>query len=54
MIIASDLTCDQKIQLIGALQEHKEAIEQIIIGLKGIGPSLCIYCELNDKPYRDM
>ena len=54
MIIASDLICDQKTQLMGALQEHKIVIEQIIADLKGIDPSLCLYYEPNDKPYRDM
>ena len=57
MIIASDLTHDQKAQLVGILKVHKKAIGWTIADLKGINPSICmhhIYYKAYATSYRDM
>ena len=44
VIIASDLIFNQKTKLVDVLKEQKEAIGQTITELKGIDPSICMYC----------
>ena len=53
VIIASDLSSEHECRLLEVLQENKGAIGWSMADLKGIDPSICMYCihlEENAKP----
>ena len=57
VIIASDLTAEQKDQLLNILKTYREAIGWTVAELKDISPLICmhhIYTEDNVKPTREM
>ena len=57
MVISSNLTPSQEIELLDVLKQHKTAIGWTIGDIKGINPHTCmhhIYLEDDTKPTREM
>ncbi|KAK9050876.1 hypothetical protein SSX86_030154 [Deinandra increscens subsp. villosa] len=52
VIIASDLTVDEKSRLLDVLREHKQAIAWKIMDIKGISPSFCTHKILMEDEFK--
>ncbi|KAI3732773.1 hypothetical protein L1987_63981 [Smallanthus sonchifolius] len=52
VIIASDLTSDEKERLLEVLKQHKQAIAWRIMDIKGINPSFCTHKILMEDDYK--
>ncbi|XP_027342255.1 uncharacterized protein LOC113855024 [Abrus precatorius] len=52
IIIASDLTQEQKAQLLNVLREHKKAIAWKISDIRGISPSFCTHKILIESDFK--
>ncbi|KAI3816831.1 hypothetical protein L1987_16536 [Smallanthus sonchifolius] len=52
IIIASDLTSDEKDRLLEVLKQHKQAIAWRIMDIKGINPSFCTHKNLMEDDYK--
>ncbi|KAI3773993.1 hypothetical protein L1987_48534 [Smallanthus sonchifolius] len=52
VIIASDLTSDEKERLLEVLKHHKQAIAWRIMDIKGINPSFCTHKILMEDDYK--
>ncbi|KAI3795442.1 hypothetical protein L1987_38097 [Smallanthus sonchifolius] len=52
VIIASDLTSDEKERLLEVLKQHKQAIAWRIMDIKGINPSFCAHKILMENDYK--
>ncbi|KAD5802587.1 hypothetical protein E3N88_13947 [Mikania micrantha] len=52
VIIASDLTGDEKVKLLNVLKTHKKAMAWKIMDIKGINPSFCTHKILMEDEYK--
>ncbi|KAI3802286.1 hypothetical protein L1987_30416 [Smallanthus sonchifolius] len=52
VIIASDLTSDEKARLLEVLKQHKQAIAWRIMDIKGFNPSFCTHKILMEDDYK--
>lgn len=54
MIVASNLSTNQKDKLVNMLKRHKSAISWKILDIKGINPSFCTHKILMDDNYKSV